>query len=103
MEGWVHEVPTHLKDKGARVLTDSNAANSPHSTETKLEASVVLQPRLFAGARERSGRWLVAALEADYTGLGQLRSAGARHQRKDRRVDSPSGDRRITIRRQAFA
>ena len=43
-----------------------------NSTDTQLRASAVLQPRLFAEPRERSGRWRIAALEVDQTALVEI-------------------------------
>jgi hypothetical protein len=107
------EVPTKLKDEGV-VRSEANLANAVQNTETKLEARAIAQPRLFAEPREQSGRWRTVVLEADYlvrvrghdgaqsyAGHGPNRLARAPHQRKDRRVHQPTGDRRITNRRQS--
>jgi len=107
------EVTTQLKDDGA-VRSEANIGKAAQSAETKLEARAIAQPRLFAEPRELSGRWRTVVLEADYlvrvrgrddaqsyAGPGPNRLARAPHQRKDRRVHQPTGDRRITNRRQS--
>lgn len=107
------EVPTQLKDEGA-FRSEANHANAVQNTETKLEARAIAQPRLFAEPREQLGRWRTVVLEADYlvrvrgrddaqsyAGPGPNRLARAPFQRKDRRVHQPTGDRRITNRRQS--
>ena len=106
-------MPTQLKDEVA-VRSEATLANAAHSTETKLEARAIAQPRLFAEPREQSGRWRTVVLEADYlvrvrgrddgqsyAGPGPNRLGRAPHQRKDRRVHQPTGDRRVTNRRQS--
>ena len=78
----------------------TNTGDPTNITDSKLGAIAVLQPRLFTEPREQSRRWRTTALEAIQTEPVRDRFAKARHQRKDRRVHRPNGDRRINVRRQ---